>query len=149
MTRTTTKGDVITGKKPVSRQIEQKGVSNMEQTQNKFNVFNYTYYILCRAYLDSGSQNEFTVKLRRLYDTEFNGVKYEGSQKVLGYLNKLGGLKVDTIRQIEEFDEMGKRTIHYEVKIKDFDIKVKAKSNKTGNEYNVLQNALGRAMLAA
>lgn len=125
-----------------------KETKTAEQTQNKFNVFNYTYYMLCRAYLESDKQQEFTVKLRRLYDTEFNGIKYEGSQKVLGYLNKLGGLKVDTIRQIEEFDEMGNRKVHYEVKIKDFNIKVKATS-KAGNEFYPLQNALGRAMMAA
>lgn len=132
----------------MTRKNEQKGVTTMEnKTENKFNIFNYTYYMLCKAYLESGNKDEFTVSLRRLFDTEFNGVKYEGSQKVLGYLTKLGGLQIEAIKPVEQFDEMGKRTIHYEVKIKNFNVKVKATS-KAGNEFYPLQNALGRAMMA-
>lgn len=126
---------------------EEKGEQTMNEEQNKFNVFNYTYYVLAKAYLESGKKSEFTITVRRMNDSEYKGNKYEGSQKVLRYLHKLGGLNIDSYREIEEFDEDGTRKVHYEVDIKDFDIKVKAISKRTGNEYNVLQNALARAVM--
>jgi hypothetical protein len=127
---------------------DEKGEQTMTNEQNKFNVFNYTYYVLAKAYLESGKKSEFTITVRRMSDSEYKGNKYEGSQKVLRYLHKLGGLNIDSYREIEEFNEDGVRKVHYEVDIKDFDIKVKAISKRTGKEYNILQNALARAVMA-
>lgn len=116
------------------------------ETTKQFNVFNYTYKNIVKAFIANGEKSEFTFNVKQLDDKEFETkegelVKLDGSRKVIAYLNKLGALKV--VKYTESYDEEGKHC--YEVEIKDFNIRCK-KQGKYG-EYNLFANYYGTLKL--
>lgn len=120
--------------------VQQKGDKTMTKTQNKFNIWDNTYLKLVLAHYKSGEQKEFIIQAKYYHDFDFvnkdkENVHVEGISKVLNHLYKKGALKVAQVNIVRTED--GTNEV-YQIYIKDFDIKAKAK-NKEGEEYEIFK----------
>lgn len=142
------KGDKIMNLNKLTKAQLIELLEQKEKKTSGFNIWNYTYKNIVDSFIKNGEQTEFSFNVKRLDDTEFTNdkgetVKLEGARKVLGYLNKIGALKVTSYS--EDFTEDGKRV--YRVQVRDFNINVE-KETKQGNKYKLFANYYGNLKLA-
>lgn len=114
-----------------------KGEQTMER---EFDSFGYVKTNILKGYIKNLMSGKDTKEF------SFEMKAYLANQAVFYYLNKIGALKIVNVETNESFDETGKITKIYTVKIKDFDIDCKALSKKTNKEFRVFDDiSLGRA----